>query len=199
MEMLQGSTLRERLDSQKCFEALQIVKISHDICAALSTAHRRRLVHRDLKPGNIFLVADELGETVKLLDFGLAKFLSDGTQQPTAVTAEGIVLGTLRYMSPEQRSGQNVHHGWDLWALAVIVYEMLTGCYPFADGFYDWRLPGRVVPFTPVARHMPQASKKWQTLFEHSFDRELSDRHDSVEAFESELRSAAASVRYDLP
>jgi serine/threonine protein kinase len=72
-----------------------------------------------------------------------------------------------------------------------MIYEMLTGSYPFEDGSYDWLSPGPVVPFTPVAKHIPQASKSWQALFEHSFTRELSDRHDSAEAFLSELQSAA--------
>jgi len=94
-------------------------------------------------------------------------------------------------MSPEQRGGQAAHQAWDLWALAVMTYEMLTGSYPFEDSSYDWLSPESVVPFTPVAKHIPQASKRWQVLFDRSFARELSDRHDSAEAFLSELQGAA--------
>jgi eukaryotic-like serine/threonine-protein kinase len=86
-----------------------LLGITRDVCAALSAAHRRHLVHRDLKPENISLVATELGEVVKVLDFGIAKFVSDCTEQ-TADTAAGVVLGTPGYMSPEQRSGQAAHH-----------------------------------------------------------------------------------------
>jgi serine/threonine protein kinase len=94
-------------------------------------------------------------------------------------------------MSPEQRGGQAAHQAWDLWALAVMTYEMLTGSYPFKDSSFDWLSAGPVVPFTPITAHVPGAAKKFQTLFEHSFTRELSDRHDSAEAFLSELQSAA--------
>jgi serine/threonine-protein kinase len=73
-----------------------------------------------------------------VLDFGVAKFISGYTEQKTADTTTGAVLGTLRYMSPEQRSGQAAHQAWDLWALAVMTYEMLTGCYPFEDSSFDW-------------------------------------------------------------
>jgi serine/threonine-protein kinase len=160
-------------------------------CAALSAAHRRQLVHRDLKPENIFLVAIESGEVAKVLDFGVAKFLSNSAEQCTVDTAAGAILGTLRYMSPEQRAGQAAHQAWDLWALAVMTYEMLTGSYPFEDGAHDWLAAGVVVPFTPVAKHLPAVGMKWQALFECSFARELSHRHDSVEAFLAELQSAA--------
>jgi hypothetical protein len=68
---------------------------------------------------------------------------------------------------------------------------MLTGFYPFGDSTYDWLAPGASVPFIPVDRHMPEAPKSWQALFEHSFARELSCRHESVEAFLTELQLAS--------
>ena len=191
MELLEGSTLRERLKAKRHLPAAQLLRISSDVCAALAAAHRRNLVHRDLKPENIFLVVSESGEVAKLLDFGLAKFVSNCTEERTVDTAAGAVLGTTRYMSPEQRSGQAPHHAWDLWALAVMTYEMLTGSYPFGSDSRDRLAAGPVVPFTPIATYVPGAAKKWQALFEHSFSRELSDRHDSAEAFLSELQSAA--------
>jgi len=191
MEMLEGLTLREKLRSQKRLPTARLLGISRDVCAALTAAHRRHLVHRDLKPENIFLVSTESSEIAKVLDFGVAKFISAYTEQGTVDTAIGAVLGTLRYMSPEQRGGQAAHQAWDLWALAVMTYEMLTGCYPFEDSSFDWLSAGPVVPFTPIAMYVPGAAKKLQGLFEHSFARELSDRHDSAEAFLSELQSAA--------
>lgn len=191
MEILEGVTLRQRLQAQKRLPAAQLLDVTRDVCAALGAAHRRLLLHRDLKPENVFLVVTESGELAKLLDFGVAKFLSNSTETRTVDTAAGAVLGTLRYMCPEQRTGQAPHHAWDLWALAVMTYEMLTGLYPFEDNPHDWLAPGRVVPFTPVAKHMSHATERWQALFEHSFARELSDRHESAEAFLSELQCAA--------
>jgi tRNA A-37 threonylcarbamoyl transferase component Bud32 len=192
MEILEGCTLRERLRPQKRLPPAELLRILRDVCAALSAAHHRHLVHRDLKPENIFLVTIESGEVAKVLDFGVAKFLSKSTEQLTADTAAGAVLGTPRYMSPEQRRGLDAHEAWDLWALAVMAYEMLTGSYPFEDRSPDWLAGGISVPFTPVDKYMPQGAEKWQELFEHSFARELESRHDSVEAFLSEIQSATS-------
>jgi serine/threonine protein kinase len=133
MEILEGSTLRERLKAEKRLATEKLLCVVRDLCAALGSAHRRHLVHRDLKPENVFLVGTETGEVAKILDFGLAKFVA-GSNDRTVDTATGAILGTVRYMSPEQREGQSADQAWDIWALAVTTYEMLTGCYPF-DGW----------------------------------------------------------------
>jgi serine/threonine protein kinase len=195
MEILEGVTLRERLRLEGHLSPNQVMLIARGVCDALSAAHRRHLVHRDLKPENIFLVNIDSGELVKVLDFGLAKFLSNSTQQQTVDTAVGGVLGTLRYMSPEQRRGEQPHHAWDLWALAVVTYEMLTGAYPFEEtGPSDWFAPGRTVSFTPVTKYVPQDARNWQELFDRSFARELPCRHGSAEAFFSALLCASNTV-----
>jgi serine/threonine-protein kinase len=191
MEMLEGLTLREKLRSQKRLETTQLMRILHDVCAAVDAAHGRQLIHRDLKPENIFLLAAEQCGTAKVLDFGLAKFVCNTSEQKTQDTASGAVLGTVRYMSPEQRCGQAVHLGWDLWALAVIAYEMLTGCYPFEESPYGLPMAADSVRFTPVARYLPDGTEKWQALFERSFAPELSQRHESVEAFWNASECAA--------
>jgi hypothetical protein len=189
MEILQGLTLREKLHIQKRFTPVEMLNILDEVGAALGAAHRRHLVHRDIKPENIFLVTVESGAVAKVLDFGLAKFVSNCTEERTVDTAPGAVLGTLRYMSPEQRRGKEAHHSWDLWALAVVSYEMLTGAYPFEDNYRDdWSGAGDVVPFTPVAKHMPEPRRAWQELFERCFAREVSCRHDSADAFLSDLQ-----------
>jgi serine/threonine protein kinase len=97
---------------------------------------RRALIHRDLKPGNIFLVRNDV---VKVLDFGIAKSVA-AAPPPTFHTATGLVIGTLDYMSPEQCRGGMPHPSWDIWALAVIAYEMLVGECPFTEtNSYDFR------------------------------------------------------------
>jgi eukaryotic-like serine/threonine-protein kinase len=161
-----------------------------DVCAALTVAHRRHLVHRDLKPENIFLMTTEPREVAKVLDFGIAKFLSNSPQQLTADTAPGAVLGTPRYMSPEQRRGEEVDQTWDLWALAVVTYEMLTGSYPFDNtATTDWFGSGPGISFTPVTRNMPDAPLAWQQFFERSFARDPARRYSSAESLLSELGS----------
>jgi tRNA A-37 threonylcarbamoyl transferase component Bud32 len=191
MELLEGATLREALQPRKYFAPAQVLSILRDVCAALEAAHRRQVVHRDLKPENIFLVRGERGDIAKVLDFGIAKFLSTATQQRTADTAPGALLGTLRYMSPEQWLGQQPLPAWDLWALAVVAYEMLTGTHPFGDKSpADWLGAGLAACFTPVSVHVPQAPQVWQELFERAFASDSTRRPQSAETLFSELQSA---------
>lgn len=192
MEILEGATLRERLKAEKRLSTQKLLCVVRDICSALGAAHSRHLVHRDLKPENIFMVSSGAGEVAKILDFGLAKFVASPTEDRTCDTATGAILGTVRYMSPEQREGQSADQAWDIWALAVTTYEMLTGCYPFDDGNRDRFAVAPVFPFTPIATHVPGEVGAWQSLFEHSFAREMSVRLNSAEAFLSALQLAAS-------
>ncbi|HEY6266961.1 MAG TPA: protein kinase [Candidatus Acidoferrum sp.] len=191
MELLEGATLREALRPQECFAPAQVLSILRDVCAALEAAHHRQVVHRDLKPENIFLVRSERGNIAKVLDFGIAKFLSTATQQRTADTAPGALLGTLRYMSPEQWLGQQPLPAWDLWAVAVVAYEMLTGTHPFGDKSpAEWLGVGSTARFTPVSAHVPQAPQVWQELFERTLAYDPTRRPQSAETLFSELQSA---------
>jgi len=139
MELLEGETLRERLNGGP-MPARKAVEIAAQIAAGLAAAHERGIVHRDLKPENIFLLADG---RVKILDFGLAKqqesaashsqLLGATTMGPgTAGTEPGTVLGTVGYMAPEQVKGQSADARSDLFALGVILYELLSGRRAFA-------------------------------------------------------------------
>jgi serine/threonine-protein kinase len=190
MELLEGNSLREELRRQRRLPPRRVTGILHGVCAALETAHRRQLVHRDLKPENIFLVAGESGEVAKLLDFGLAKFLTSMTIQPTADTAPGVVMGTLRYMSPEQRRGGEAHASWDLWALSVVTYEMLAGAYPFEGDLPDPDPARLATGFVPVRTHVPDAPGSWDQLFECCFAHNPGRRPQSAIGFLSQLQDA---------
>jgi len=128
MEFLQGESLAERLRKGK-LEVQETLQIGAQIAAALDAAHRRGLVHRDLKPGNVILTK----EGAKLLDFGLAKFQVEAVEgmgnetQTTPVTGAGAIVGTLQYMSPEQLEGREADARSDIFALGATLYEMLTG------------------------------------------------------------------------
>jgi tRNA A-37 threonylcarbamoyl transferase component Bud32 len=189
MELLEGTTLREELRAQKRLTPSRLVEIMRGVCAAVHAAHRRQLVHRDLKPENIILSRSEAGEVPKVLDFGVAKFLPAAAQE-TADTQSGALVGTLAYMSPEQLRGQPVDPSWDLWALAVVTYEMLTGAYPFA-GFasanYSAMLMGRL---TPLATYLQGAPVRWQQFFDRAFDVDPARRPNSAQIFLSELERA---------
>ena len=136
MELLEGRTLRETLRAEKRIECERALAIVGDVASASEAAHRRRLVHRDLKPENIF-IQGAWGSTIcaKVLDFGIAKFLAPHEGESLAAHATGgLLLGTPLYMAPEQLRGEDPDPSWDLWALAVIAFEMLSGSHPFASG-----------------------------------------------------------------
>jgi len=191
MELLEGATLREELCTQKQSAPPRVVEIMRGVCAAVRAAHRRQLVHRDLKPENIFLSRGEAGEVPKVLDFGVAKFLPAATQV-TADTQSGVLVGTMAYMAPEQLRGQPVNASWDLWALAVVTYEMLTGVRPFAwstGANYSAMLMGR---FTPLATYLPGSPTRWQQFFDRALDFDPVRRPNSAQIFLSELEQALA-------
>jgi Tol biopolymer transport system component/predicted Ser/Thr protein kinase len=135
MEYLEGQTLADLL-ARGPLPRSQFVKLGAQIAEALQHAHRAGIIHRDLKPGNIMIT----NSGAKLLDFGLAKF-ADPVSEPLdqqdtatrreALTADGMVVGTYQYMSPEQIEGRPVDHRTDIFALGVILYEMATGRRPF--------------------------------------------------------------------
>ena len=188
MELLPGINLRQRIQQDghlACDRALSIVR---GVGAALTVAHQRGLVHRDLKPENIFLVEDRGRDLPKVLDFGLAKFVGEqqaDTRAATVDTGAGVLVGTPQYMSPEQLKGKPVAPGWDLWAMTIILYEMLTGAYPFGRhesvaALHDAILAAR---FAPVDRHLPQAPLRWQEFFAHNLAADARRRATSAAEF----------------
>jgi len=169
---------------------------------AVDAAHRRQLIHRDLKPENIFLArnpAEEaVDETVKVLDFGVAKFAADPDQQAetrTIVddTGPGVLLGTVAYMSPEQLLGESVSPYWDLWALSVVAYEMLTRTVPFGPvSGPDWRRDLLNRNFTPVHQYLPDAPPRLKEFFALTLASSRATRPASAQEFLSTLEKAVA-------
>jgi predicted Ser/Thr protein kinase len=131
MEYVEGSTLAETLAREGTFAPERAVRVAAEICDVLSEAHALGIVHRDLKPSNIIL--NERG--VCVLDFGIAKVLQTSTEMTRthATTESGLVIGTPRYMSPEQCLGHRVGPASDLYSVGVLLYEMLAGRPPFVD------------------------------------------------------------------
>ena len=133
MELIEGKTLRELVvDGPLSTE--QILRLATQIAGGLAKAHQAGIAHRDLKPENLMVTEDGL---VKILDFGLAKLMppSDGVDSEkdtvTKVTQQGVILGTLQYMSPEQASGRPVDYRSDQFSFGSILYEMATGRLAF--------------------------------------------------------------------
>ncbi len=129
MDRLVGETLRERLDRERTLPLGEVARLMLPVISAAGTAHAVGVVHRDLKPDNIFLTTRPAG--VRVLDFGIAKLTKKSTN-PSDLTVTGSVLGTPHYMAPEQIFGErDVDAGADVWAIGVILFECLTGAPPF--------------------------------------------------------------------
>ncbi len=129
MELLEGRSLAEELRREGCLTLARCVELLAPICDVLSEAHDLGIVHRDVKPQNIFLHQGRQGEVVKMLDFGIAKLIDDSALEEK-VTLDGLV-GTPTYMAPERFSGGACDAGADIYSLGVMLYEMLTGRRPF--------------------------------------------------------------------
>ncbi|MBI2388762.1 MAG: protein kinase [Deltaproteobacteria bacterium] len=126
MELVEGPTLAEELRTQGPFDIDRALRLFGELCAAVEAGHRRGIVHRDLKPGNVMIAQPgDVRETVKVIDFGIARVETE------PITQDGVVLGTFQYLAPEQLRGEAADATSDVWALAVILYEVLTGKLPF--------------------------------------------------------------------
>ena len=130
MELLTGGTLTDEVHKHKMLTPLRAAEIAITVCAVLYEAHSEGLVHRDIKPDNIFLHRERGRETIKVLDFGIAKFTATvGNTQN--LTREGTVVGTPAFMSPERLSGAALEPRSDVYSVGVMLYYMLTGVHPF--------------------------------------------------------------------
>ena len=180
MELLEGIDLRTRMTKQGV-TALEAVELARQVAEGLGYAHERGVVHRDIKPGNIMLNG---GGKAKIMDFGLARM-----RMADHKTSTGMVLGTPRYMSPEQISGQPVDQRSDIFSLGIVLYEMLTGTRLFSGENIeqvqhsitqtDHLPPTRVVPGLPamidfvVARALKKDPKvRYQDAYELASDLE---------------------------
>ena len=152
MEFVRGTPLRELLHSENHFSVERGVRLMRGICAGVGSAHRQGVVHRDLKPENILVVAPDDDfelESVRVVDFGLAKLLADAGAATT-----GSVVGTPFYMSPEQCLGEPLDARSDVYSLGAMFYEMLSGKRPFTaetvSGVINRHLSEPPPPFSPA-------------------------------------------------
>jgi eukaryotic-like serine/threonine-protein kinase len=196
MELLEGATLEDDIAAAGQLSPDRALAIVEQVCESLEDAHEHDLLHRDLKPANIFLARDrKLGERVKVLDFGIAKFLDD---EDDRLTAAGDVVGTPHYVSPEALRGDQLDGRADLYALGIIVYEMLSGACPFQG-----RTPLEIISMhlTEVARPVheacPQAKvpRPVSDFLVRALDKEPAGRPADAAAFAAALREAVEEGR----
>jgi serine/threonine-protein kinase len=132
MELLHGKDLFTLLQEEFPLSEERLARIMIQVCSALAEAHEQNIIHRDLKPENI-MVEDRRDQKdfVKVLDFGIAKIQDPSDEQGRALTQQGMVCGTPEYMSPEQARGENLDARSDIYALGVLMYQLVTGDLPF--------------------------------------------------------------------
>jgi serine/threonine protein kinase/class 3 adenylate cyclase len=181
MELLRGEDLARRLERGPLSYA-QTMAVIADVCAAIAEAHAQGIVHRDLKPGNIFLVEGEAGVVAKVLDFGIVKSLrAEALETGPRLTMNGIALGTVTYMSPEQaEDAHGVDQRADLWSIAALTFECLTGKRAFrakslTELVREFDGP-RVVP-SKIADNLPPGFDAW---FARATHRDINRRFATV-------------------
>lgn len=180
MACYEGETLRDKIERGP-LPLDEALAYAHQLAGGLARAHTHGIVHRDVKPANVFVTDDGL---VKLLDFGIAK-MAEGTE---VLTRDGMTLGTVAYMSPEQTRGEAVDARTDQWAFGVLLYEMLTGRRPFRGATHSVTIhairhddPG------PVARVRSGVPAEVDTLLQRLLAKDPADRLASISAAEATL------------
>ncbi|MEH1930294.1 serine/threonine protein kinase [Nostoc sp.] len=215
MEYLRGQTLRQLLMRERQLPPERVVKIMTQVCNGLQVAHRGvvmqrdgknteriKVIHRDLKPDNIFLVPTDFGEWVKILDFGIAKIYNESSEQTNLTKT---FIGTLRYSSPEQiQNNKNIDISADIYSLGIIIYEMLTAADPFGLSIQgnnisepSWLLAHSYEPPRPL-REQPgceQLSPELEIAVLKCLQKNPTNRFASVEQLSQALQAAMTTTK----
>ena len=206
MQFLPGQTLGELLTKKRRIEPPELAaRIARDNASALEAAHGAHIIHRDLKPANIFLRQDSATNkdafTVKVLDFGVSKFLS-GDEGPATLT--GMAAGSPAYMSPEQvRIEKGLDHRTDIWSLGIVLYEMLTGVRPFTGkSVEDMVYQVITAPIPSVLSRVrtvpPALDAIVMRCLERDRDKRMPDAKSLVKALEAITDASASRVLVNL-
>ena len=191
MELLHGESLGDRIARTGGLEPDEALRFLTEVLRAIHRAHEAGVVHRDLKPDNVFIVNDE-PEFVKVLDFGVAKIQTGELGRSTgSKTQTGMMIGTPYYMSPEQTQAKDVDHRSDLWAIAIIAFEALTGKRPFTgDSFGELVLSICTSPVPTPSSHkkVPPGFDEW---FVRGTQRDRARRFQSAREMADELAKIA--------
>ncbi len=199
MELLTGESLDQRLKRVGRLSTRELSSLLSQVALALDRAHEQGLVHRDLKPGNLFIgKADNGSDCVKLLDFGIAKSLRNDDDPTVGATRTGAMVGSPAYMSPEQlRNAAGIDPASDIWSLGVVAYEALVGQRPFgATSIADLtvRICADPLPIPSSFAQVPQGFDAW---FAKACDRigaaRFSTATELAKAFQDLLLTAAAA------
>jgi len=186
MAYIEGQSLRKKIESGP-LELEEALRIATQVAEGLQEAHKKGVVHRDIKSANIMVT--ERGEA-KIMDFGLAR-----VTESSLVTQEGMTMGTVTYMSPEQARGEKVDHRTDIWSLGVVFYEMLTGKLPFL-GEHEQAIVYAILkekpkPITDIKAGIPVSIEQ---VVSKALEKDPDKRYQQVEELLEDLKSITAGI-----
>jgi len=201
MEALEGEPLGSRLERDKRIPWLEAITIIRGVLAGLQHAHEKGVVHRDVKPDNIFLARKDNELVIKILDFGIAKLFAGNADDP-ATTRAGLTVGTPAYLSPEQAVGGAITPASDVYSTSIVLYEMLTGRPPFLDEDPLAMLTAHVSrdppPFSEVAPDI-DCPPALEALINHGLAKLSGERITSANDYAARLEEIARNAGYALP
>lgn len=193
MEYLEGRTLHRLIRDEAPLDAQRVLHIARQVCRSLREAHGLGVIHRDLKPANIYLIKhDEENDFVKVLDFGLVKNIEDTSEN---LTQTGLFMGSPKYMAPEQIRGEKVTPRTDIYALGVVMYEMLTSKVPFDRANSVNTLMAHVSEPVPPMREMNPTAMvppAIEDVVYKCLQKRSEDRYASMDELLTALKRAAA-------
>lgn len=193
MDYIEGQDLQDIIGKDGRMRLDRCVRIASQVCSALAHAHKRGVIHRDLKPRNIMVINDDdLSDFVKLVDFGIAKD-SGADQFNEALTLEGFVVGTPQYMSPEQCKGEKVDGRTDVYALAGVLYKMITGANAISGDSIGEIMNNQIhldpLPFEKACPQVQIPEEIQQVIFK-ALSKNREQRHETISQFRQELNEA---------
>ncbi|MEI9953830.1 MAG: serine/threonine-protein kinase [Pseudomonadota bacterium] len=205
MEFLEGNDLADELSRRRVLGTASGIRISMQICRALAAAHANGVVHRDMKPENVFLQRTDDGEEiVKIVDFGIAQLRSKDTalaETKRRLTRTGMIFGTPEYMAPEQASGKHADLRSDIYSVGIIMYEMFTGAVPFTGETFLGVLSKHLSEPTPsMSSVYPELgiSPSLQGVIMHALEKDPTVRYQTMLEFAQAISAStdAAALGY---
>ncbi len=190
MELVEGKTIGELLRENGPFTLERTAGILRQVCGALEAAHTAGVIHRDVKSDNILIAEYENGDWVEVADFGVAKIQEDVNRR-AALTGANFIIGTPRYMSPEQCEEKPVDARSDIYSLGVVVYEMLTGDAPFEGNSTRLLIAHSTEPPMPLSSKRPDVPPGVEAVVMRALDKNPARRPQSALEFAREFVEAA--------
>ncbi len=193
-EFVDGVTLRQHMNTRR-MSLDEVLNIAIQVASALQAAHTAGIAHRDIKPENIMIRSDGY---IKVLDFGLAKLAEKDLSPATAETNPGVVMGTPRYMSPEQARGLDVDRRTDIFSLGAVVYEMVTGKVPF-DGLTTSDIIAALIKDEPesMSLSVPELPSVFEQVVNKALTKDPDLRYQTIAEFLSDLQRLKNEIQLD--